>query len=308
MPQVNPLVFAKQRSDDWLPEIPTERSGGASYRRLHRMLDNLERRMRHIQSNIQTGSPSVVEIGEESGADLDWQFYQFKDQVTDMRERLAEMQLGFKNNLYKVKIGQSFTFRKIAMINREDYKDKMFQQEGLRELREIFDLSDNAFDKFATEYVDYYISTQILLKMAEGFMDQRLDRVRLDFTSLVQGQGEEFVQLMVTIYISLCTSLNLHLRPREEKDPFLEIEGYNAYELLKGEQGIHLIYSGGIVPVPVRLQISKEDQSSSGELNHEVIRIYQLQTFSDLRSGFSGTFPMTGAEFKLLLYAGGEWR
>ena len=83
------------------------------------------------------------------------------------------------------------------------------------------------------------------------------------------------------------------------------MEGFGLYDILKGEEGIHLFrgINDALLPVKVFLQ-SKQKTKRSPNL-HRVIRMYKAgNILYDLRTEISNVMPITPQEMKLLLYAG----
>ncbi len=308
VPTVTPLDFIYPLEENWLPDLPDEKHGKGFYGRLLQAVERLEQRIGSTEQrrrNVRTGFV-IME---------DWQYYDFKNKVSDTKEKLNTMMLSFRDRYMheapalplRLKLGNFTPRREDGAANRalrEHFRDRLFQEEGLKELRESYQYSNSQFDTVQTDFINYFIDVNFLLLAAHDFLQEQTSRIILRFESLITGMGEWEIQYLLDQYLALLKALDVQ-HTKSKTEPEINAEGHALYELLCGEAGIHLFYRAHQNPLPVRLTVRRVDETAAAPTPHKVIRIYDgSTTLTDLRSGFSNALYITPSELKLLLYAG----
>ena len=155
-----------------------------------------------------------------------------------------------------------------------------------------------------TEFIDNYFNVSLLQLQSIGFFNEHTDRISLDFQSCITGLGDWEIHFLVDLYAQLLHALDISHQISDNKRS-ITAEGHSLYQLLKGEEGIHLFYVAHQNPLPIRVLLRKEGASSNNEQSYKVIRIYDgTNTLTDLRTGFSNEVNITANEFKLLIFGG----
>jgi len=310
-PKITELQFVEPVSDNQLPQLPDDGLGRRFYNQLLENLEHLANQV-HTQESEQR-SPEII-IGKKSGRDLDWLYYDFTSKIVELRDRIQTLMLGFQDNFFtkapaiplRLKRSQYIQRRPASRGERENLRDRLFQEEGLREISEAYEYADNQFDSLKSEFIDHYLDVAFLQIYGKGLLENRPEQLRLSFHSLITGLGLAEIDFLLDQYTKLFTYLDLpHQLHRNTRQ--ILIEGYAVSDLLRGETGIHLFYQGHRNPLPIQLQM--ELVSESGEKNlsapYRVIRIYDgANTLTDLRTGYSNALNSTPHELKLLLYTG----
>lgn len=307
VPTITPLDFIYPLEEKWLPELPDEKQGKGFYGRLLAAIEKLEQRI----DNAERRNTDFVMVQDFKN----WQYYDFKNKVADMKEKLRTMMLSFRDRYIghppalplRMKLGNFVPRREDGAANRamrEHFRDRLFQEEGLRELREAYQYAGSQFDTIQTDFINHFLDVSFLLLAARDFLKGQTSRVTLHFESLITGMGEWEIQYLREQYLALFKTLDMQHEP--SKDGLsITAEGHALYELLHGEDGIHLFYRSHQNPLPIRVSVQPDEPSNGKPSAHKVIRIYDgSTTLTDLRSGFSNTLNMTPSELKLLLYAG----
>ena len=187
---------------------------------------------------------------------------------------------------------------------RSNAKDRVFQMDALKEVKESYQYSAAQFDSLQTEFIENFLDVSFLEISSYGFLKGVTDKIILDFKSYIQGRGGIEIKYLKKIYSGLLQELNLSFE-YDKKNKYFIIESHGVHELLKNEEGIHLFYIPYSTPVPIAVSMKKNDSKPERIMKNKVIRLYdQNATLTDLRSGFTNAIAITSGEFKLLLYAG----
>ena len=144
IPQITALDFVEPIEEGWIPELPDETKGRRFYDKLLHAIEDLERRISRFEEKDAYKKPEVIVVGNEKGANLDWQYYDFKNKVVEAKERVKTIRLGFRDKYYvkapaiplRLKSGNLFppkeSFRTKKDFSskgvRENYKDRLFQK------------------------------------------------------------------------------------------------------------------------------------------------------------------------------------
>lgn len=311
IPKITPIEFAEPIENEWIPILPDESKGRRFYSRLMNQVDNLERKVERFRED---DSSELIVIGNEKGENLDWQYYDFKNKLAELKERLNTISLGFRDRYFKeapaiplrLKGGTLIQRRKewSAKAVRESYKDRLFQEEALKEISENYRFAPAQFDSLKTEFIESYLDVAFLKLFSKGFLSNTIDKITLRFISTVVAMGQEQVKFLIQLYASLFEKLDIQFNLDEEHSTIIA-EGHSLKTLFSGEEGIHLFYIAHQNPLPIRLIIEDESKKNKQLKSSKVIRIYDgVNTLTDLRTGFSNDVNITPDEFKLLLFAG----
>lgn len=310
VPHINPLSFVNELEEEWLPDLPDETKGKGFYRRLLRTLEDLEHRL-ETQNDQQAEEEDIIVVS--SGENLNWQYYHFKSRIVETKENIKNIMLGFKDRYYReapaiplrLKRGSLYPKKDFSTRGmRENVKDRLFQEEALKEITEAYQYAMAQFDSLKTEFIDNYLNVALLQLFSQGVIANKTEKLRLDFKSVISGQGDFAIKFLINRYEELFTNLDISYTLAKDKS-YIEAEGYALGTFLSGESGIHLFYIAHQNPLPIKVSLSQGGQAFSDGANLQVIRIYDgTYTLTDLRTGFSNAVNITANEFKLLVYAG----
>ena len=307
-PKITSLQFEDLIDDSYLPVLPKASEGRRFYNRLIKVLQRIENDIERHEPDTDDG---LIVIGSGSGEHLDWQYYDFKNQIAALKEKLQTLKLGFSDRYFReapaiplrLKKGE-LTPRRTAATKgvRENYKDQLFQQEALKELSEAYEFAPAQFDSQNTELIDNYLDVAFLKIASKGFLSGTMEQVTLKIESAIVGLGEKEVQFLLQLYIDFLQHMDISHEVNKAKAE-IHIEGHSLRAIFEGEIGIHLFYIAHQNPIPIKFSIIAGRQSS--KLSPKVIRIYDgNNTLTDLRTGFSNEVYITPEEFKLLVFAG----
>ncbi len=315
IPIIQTLEFAEALPEDWLPTLPDELQGKGFYNQLIRRVEAIEKKVKRLEQNNDLHASDVIVIGNEKGENLDWQYYDFKERITSIKQNLKTLSLGFKDKYFKEAPAIPLRLKSGSLIIRNDsgvsklwrskVKDKMFQIEALKEVKESYLYTAAQFDSLQTEFIENMLDVSFLEISCKGFLKGISDKVILDFKSYIQGRGDLEIKYLTNIYTELLKELDLSFE-YDKKNKYFILEGHGIYQLLKNEIGIHLFYIPYSTPIPIGLILRKVDgKPFKSNSKNKVIRLYdQNSTLTDLRSGFTNAISISPAELKLLLFAG----
>jgi ATP-dependent Clp protease ATP-binding subunit ClpC len=191
-----------------------------------------------------------------------------------------------------------------SKAERENLRDRLFQREALQELREEHRHASLLFDSFQTDFLDSFLEIAFLRLFLKGFLIEQTDRVTLRFESIVTHSGNDEINWLMQLYERFFKKMDIQHEIFPDRQT-IEAEGHSLFEILKGEEGIHLFYLANRVALPIRIKVSCEGKVPIST-THQVIRVYDGETVTDLRTGYSSDANLTPSEFKLLLYGGLE--
>ncbi len=311
-PKITKLEFADSLHEDWFPKIPDEKKGGRFLGKLIRQLDQLEDRLKEFYNK--EDREEVLVFQDDQQTDLDWLYYHFKEKIAQLKEHLSTFQLGFRERYYTEKPATPLRLKRVHTSStvwkndssdkgfRNLVKDRVFQQEGIEELQEQYQLAKSEFDSLYTEFIKYYLKVSFLKLFITEYIDQHFQRVVIIVNSGINGSGAEQEDYLLEKYIQLLKYLDISIQ-MDEKSKTITIEGYGLETLLSGECGIHLFYTKRRNPIPVIVTVKEKEHAT--EQAPEVVRVYdQENTLTDIRTGYSNTLDITPEEFAFLLFAG----
>lgn len=309
-PQINALEFVSPIEENWIPDLPDISEGRRFYGILLRAIEKLEFSIEQYEEEGEIAPQKMIITGAGS---LNWQHYHFKNKVVEVKENIKTIMLGFRDNYFKeapaiplrLKRGHLIPRKEWATKGiRENFKDRLFQQEALKEISEAYYFAAAQFDSLKSEFIDNFLNVALLKLFGNGFLKGHTDKIHLRLTSSITGMGDWEIQFLIDRYVEVFKMLDIQYQISKDKKNIIA-EGHSLYHLLKGEAGIHLFYIAHQNPLPIKLQIDTEGDNSSINPEFKVIRIYDgTNTLTDLRTGFSNAVNITASEFKLLLYAG----
>ncbi len=311
VPKITPLRFVDPLENNWIPELPDETKGKSFYSRLLNELESLERKIVQLEDYEEEEESGMIVIGNDQGENLNWQHYDFKNKVAEAKEKLNTIRLGFRDRYFRegpaiplrLKGGNLVGSNDLSVKGiRENYKDRLFQEEALKEIRETYQYAPAQFDSLKTEFIKNFLDVAFLKVFSKGFLKGNSEKISIQFKSFITSQGEEQIQFLIELYCSLLEKLEIQYEVLKDQQ-IINSEGYSLYELLGGEEGLHLFYLAHQNPLPIQLKLIQNNRELDPVF--EVIRIYDgTNTLTDLRTGFSNDVNITPEEFKLLLFAG----
>jgi ATP-dependent Clp protease ATP-binding subunit ClpC len=309
VPQIRPLDFTPPIEEYWLPEMPDETQGKRFYVKLLKWLEDIRADLDQFEAQERDeGSDLVVLDGQ-----LGWEYYHYKAKLEEVREQIKNISLGFRDRHYVIGPAIPYRLKAVKLIPRSDYstkgvrenlKDMLFQQEGIKEISDAYQYANVQFDSLKTEFINYFLKVAFLHLQLLAITDGREQICRLQFSSFVEGFGKKEIDYLIKHYAALLTMLDLPHQLDEEANE-IAIKTFGADSILQGEIGIHLFYTLHRNPVPIQVALLDEEGDPIGLPNTKVVRIYDKgETLTDLRTGFSNAANITVEEFALLVYAG----
>lgn len=310
-PRITNLEFVEPLPRNWLPKLPEDRQGKRFYSNLLKKIEQIENKIYEFE--VEQEEELIVLHGQKTGSDLNWQYYDFKNRVAEVKERVRTMILGFREKHFAKAPAIPLRLKRGHLIVKKDHgakgvreniKDRLFQEEGMREISEAYHFANTQFDSLKTEFIGAFFNVAILQLFVQGALSRRTERIRLEARSLITGMGKEEVVFLLEKYDLLLKELNIQYHFNKDV-PYITAEGHGLSDLFAGETGIHLFYLAHMNPLPVRVRLWKDDERIRTQNDFKVVRVYDGgHTLTDLRSGFSNVMNITAQEFKLLLYAG----
>ncbi len=316
VPSITPLLFVKPLKKKWMPDLPPEEKGKGFYNKLLRRINALEQKVKIFENEQDDDkAEELIIIGDEKGADLDWQYYDFKEKITNIKIKITNLSLGFRDNFFNEKPVPALRLKANPAYSRDDgrrkpqstflnFQERLFQQEDIKEINENYQYASLNFTGIESEFIDSFLNVAFLEFFSKGFLSGKTDQITLDFESCITGLGKDQITYLVALYSKLLEELDVQFHVSKNRSS-IHAEGHSLFDILKREQGLHLFYIPYQNPLPIRLTISDPVSNEVEKPNPEVIRIYGHQsTLTDLRTGFTNDAQIAPVEFKLLIYAG----
>lgn len=313
VPQIAPLEFVESIVDNWLPETPDERQGRRFYGQLLRRIERIEQQISR-KEQVEEQSDLIV-VGNNKGEQLNWQHYDFKNRLVEVKERVQTMLLGYRDRNFDEAPAIPFRLKRIKNSSfnysndsgdrayRKMVKDQLFQQEGMQEIIEYYRHAAAQFDSLSTEFLDNFLNVFLLELAAKGFMKGATEKVVFYIETGIIGLGKNQIDYLFDHYEKVFAFLDIRFTTNKHAG-ILTIDGYALFDLFKGEQGIHMFRSLQGTMIPIKLLVKRIDQNAVNTNTLKVVRVYSETTLTDVRTGFSNSITITPEEFKLLLYAG----
>ncbi len=314
LPVINPLRFVEMLQEDWLFKLTETTKGKRFYVELLKNLDTLESKVNLFEEGRDPFQRNVIVIGNAGSEDINWQYYHFKNKLSELKEHIRNLLLGFRDRHFRELPATAFRLKRAPLFAkkgdmtkgvRENFKDRLFQKEAIKELSETNQFGNVQFDSAQTEFIQNFLDVAFLKLSARGFFEGKADKVQLKIQSCISGMGDEEIKFLLGLYDTFFTAMDIQHTVLSEQNSIIA-EGYSLFSLLGGEDGIHLFYKVHNNPLPIRLHLHEiQSDESSSKNAYKVIRIYDSRsTLTDLRTGFTNAIHPTTSEFKLLLYAG----
>lgn len=308
VPKITTLEFVDSIADNWLPQTPNEKQGKRFYGQLLRRIERIEQQISQMEQTQERAE--LIVVGNNRGAQLNWQHYDFKNQLAEVKERVQTMLLGYRDRTFDEAPAKTLRLKRIKLSSsswddksyRQMVKDQLFQQEGMQEIVEYYRHAAAQFDSLGTEYLDNFLNVFMLHLAAKGFVKGATQKVTLKIETGITGIGNQQIDYLLAHYHQLFHFLDI--RFIENEDHSFTLEGYSLYELFQGEQGIHMFRNIQGAMIPIKLTVYEEGQTVANFQSLKVVRVYTETTLTDVRTGFSNTISITPQEFKLLLVAG----
>ncbi len=302
-PKITPLQFIRPLSKGWLPKLPTEKQGKRFYSRILKELENIEHRV--------TNEDFDTVIPLNTNDNLDWQYYWFKELISDFKERIRRIILGYGHQILDEAPVTAFRLKRISSAWSIDSKnlknkinDKMFQKDGMDEIRDVFRYGQTHFDRADSQFMKDLLDFEFLKIFANGYFENRFEKIEIELNSCITNLGDREVTFLLDNYTDLFSALELQYH-RTKKINKITVEGYGLYDLLKSEDGFHLFHFPHQNPIPIRVQVKKEGGSTEDQKTPRVIRVYDGdETVTDIRTGFTNTKNILPPEMKLFIYGG----
>jgi ATP-dependent Clp protease ATP-binding subunit ClpC len=302
-PRIFPLEFASSSGETYLPTPPKPEDGGHFYRRLLKLVEELNDQVRN--RDTEPGYYDTRSVQD------DWHYYDFITRLDEMKEEIATIMIAFNSNNFvrnlptPLRLKQSELFRDRSNARNpeslEDIKARLFHDAALKEVSETYQFANGVYDAMDTEFVDHYLNVALLRLAGRAFLRGELDKVEIKIESLVAGQGQTEMDYLADRYQDLLEHLGLEFDYYADEQ-VIEVENYGIAPLLQSEAGVHLFYLAHQNPLPILVSIKPKADSSNA---WQVIRLYDgNRTLTDLRTQFTNVMNMSGQEFKLLVYAG----
>ena len=263
-PIIIPLEFEEELPIKWLPDLPDETKGKGFYNKLIRRIDAIERKVNFLEEAHEKGVDEVIIIGNESGKNLDWQYYDFKEKIAAIKQKITNLSLGFRDRYFNEKPAIPLRLKPNPLYARHvgfgsskgvrlNLQDRLFQQEAIQEINDNYRYSNSNFTSLETEFIDSFLNVAFLEYFSKGFLKGKTDQVKLDFESAITGQGKKQIEYLIELYAKILGNLDIQFQISKDKRN-ITAEGHSLYHILKNEQGIHLFYISHQNPLPIILK------------------------------------------------------
>ena len=95
VPRITTLEFVDPIAENWLPETPDEKQGKRFYGQLLRRIERIEQQISRMEQAEEQGE--LIVVGNNKGDQLNWQHYDFKNRLVEVKERVQTMLLGYRD-------------------------------------------------------------------------------------------------------------------------------------------------------------------------------------------------------------------
>jgi len=311
-PNIEVLDFVAPLPDVWMPKIPNESKLKRAYGQLVRTIESLEKQLRTYDDR----EDYMIDLNNED--QLNWQFYDFKNQLAEKKEHTNRMLLGFRSKYLDHVVSTTLRLKSAGTssiiykqrtnkIEKILLKQQLFQKSALDELRYVYRNAPEQFNRQQSLFLNDYLDVKFLELKAQAIMQEQYESIRLHIQSMINNQGQAEVKYLSALYKEVFEALGINFK---QKDAQFELEGYAITQLLLGEYGYHLFYRSHQNPLPVRVSLLQNEVESTAQ-NKPVVRLYDISqgkdskasTVTDLRTGYTNQANITVDEFKLFLYA-----
>ena len=304
-PNIQPLKFANTRKNS-LPKLPEIGKGMGFLKRKLSILEKLEAEVN--QSNQEEADQPMVITASDNPEQLDWQYYNFKNNLATLKEELTTMILGYNSNYYRPKRSPNYRF-KFAIFPTDDngvtIENQFLDKDNLEQITENYTYARPAFDNMTAELLAAHIDVSIMADATRYFLKATPDTIKLSFVSCIEGLGEKEIEFLYNLYTKLFEHLEIGFEAEEETHT-IKASGYGITNLLKNEAGISLFYQSHQNPIPIITKLHIEDKNYKDQPKaSQVIRMFDLQkTMTDFRTGLTNVAHLNTEELLVLVIGG----
>jgi len=309
-PQIIALEFAMPRSKKWIPEIPEEKEGKKFLKKLQRRVWKLEQQIENEEFQFGIEKSESVKLEQEIAEGENWEYFDFKRRVGEAKENLNNLLLGYGSR-YAIKAPQ-IPFRLKRGQYGTDYdernyrrsiQDYLFQKEAFLELHENYTFSLELFNKDRSELLNRYLEISLLEIFSKGFIRDKKKKISIIIKSGIIGKGQDACQYLLDLYCQFFESEEIHYSV-DKKLKTIHLEGQELSNLMKGEAGIHLFFDSNRNALPIRISLERPGKKKTEKQNNTIVRIYNPNFITDLRTGLNNPLNISEQELKLLILAG----
>jgi len=305
VPNIQQLRFASMSSKNNLPVLPTAARGKTFFRRQLEQLEQIEKKIYRMEESAPENDEPIMITGAETEENLNWQYYNFKNNLIAIKEELTSLSLGYGNDHFIQNQRQAFRF-KAAILPKIDetisFEDQLFDQESLAEITENYRYGTIKFDSTATDFLSAWLQVSWIKKSIDPFLKGDAETVILQFKSCINQMGKTEIDFLLERYKSLFDHLDL-TSEINKKQQSIRVSGYGLSELLAQENGYTLFYQSHRNPIPILTTLTNEKGTrlSKGD-PLRVLRVFDIErTMTDLRTGLTSLAKLTAEEFLLLV-------
>lgn len=302
VPTIEVLSFADAAKNK-LPDLPEFGKGRAFLRKKLAVLEKLEREINRM-SEEEDDKPLVISASDDPKA-LDWEFYNFKNNLAALKEEINTLVLGYNNNYYRPEKTQNYRFKRAIFPTDEEgviIENHLLDKDSLAQITENYRYALPAYDNMAAELLAAHIDVSVMSKAASYFISGKSDTLHLSLASLIDENGKDEMDFLLKQYGNVFQKLGLGFKSNE-KEHSIKVSGYGIADLLKSEAGYSLFYQSHKNPIPIVTNIQIEDLKKDAQPKPEkVLRIFDLQrTMTDLRTGLTNVAQLNTEEFLVLI-------
>ena len=305
IPNIQQLSFATISQNNKLPDLPTVNRGKGFFRRQLQLLEKLEEKIYLMEESAPQKDEPIVVTGSQSEEKLNWQYYNFKNNLIALKEEMTSMSLGYGSGHYIQNQRQAFRFKAAILPGSEEtdsLEDQLFDQERLAEVTENYRYGTTKFDSTATDFLSAWLQVSWIKKSIDPFLNNETETVQLRFKSCINQMGNEEMMFLLQLYKSLFDQLDLTSKINKEEF-LISVSGYGLTALLKKEIGYTLFYQSHQNPIPILTTLTDSKGHSIAQLDTmRVLRVFDIKrTMTDLRTGLTCLSNLTAEEFLLLV-------
>lgn len=306
-PEIESLVFADSKNDDWLPKMPNYTENPRSYyKKLQSTISRLDTKISQHKNEASDNEDGF----SVDYATANWQFYHFKERVDTLSEEVNNIVLSISgryqahNQFTALRIKQTDLFKNSGWSGKNGSGETFIQQKSLEELSRHLNNLNPLFDTVSSQFISYYVNTIITQIQSELFFQNKKEKLTISFESCIIGRGKDEIDYLMDLYGMLFNALDIQfVLNKEEKT--ISAEGYGLFELFKSEHGLQLFYAQHLPPLPIRISI--KNGKNSLKLKNAITRLfYNDYIVLDLKTGFLNVTNLTAEEFKLIWFGGIE--
>jgi len=305
VPNIQQLSFATISRNKKLPDLPSANQGKSFFRRQLQVLEKLEEKIYQMEERAPQKDEPIVITGSQTEEKLNWQYYNFKNNLIALKEEMTSMSLGYGSGHYIQNQRQAFRF-KAAILPPSDeansFEDQLFDQESLAEITENYRYGTTKFDSTATDFLSAWLQVSWIKKSIDPFLNDDTEMVQLRFKSCINQMGNDEMAFLLQLYKSLFDQLDLTSEINKEEHR-ISVSGYGLTSLLKEEIGYTLFYQSHHNPIPILTTLTDSKGQDIVQLNStRVLRVFDIKrTMTDLRTGLTCLANLTAEEFMLLV-------